>query len=975
VTHSFARGLLVLTLLGLVSPAAADVGGAPARPWRFDGAIRDSARSGRTLYVGGDFHAVAPAGNDVGSFVRLGPGGTPTANSLRLDDSALAMTEDGAGGLFVARFGVVKGVAVYSVFHQLADGSIAAAFQPTFNRPVAALARVGSALYVGGTFTQANGSTRGRGAAFDIATGALLPWDPHVNTSAGIFAIAAGSPGSVYIGGPFTDVAGAPAVGLVRLNATTGAIDALIDAGLNPTGGWVTKLLTVNNTLYVLGAFNVIAGTARREVAAIDLATQMATAFQADPNNTFVNDIVMVNGRLFLGGEFLSINGTPRVGLAEVDPVTGAVRGTPLQAVRVTALAGAGTTLYVAGDFFEVNGVARAHLAALDVSGGAVTVLPWNPGLTDRRPKALAVAGSDVAVFGTDMAFGAQARSWLAALDLVTGEVLPFAPRLDGSVTAVAATPASIYIAGGFTAVNGTPRNRVAAVDPHGGLLPWNTGVISDVRFMRVVAGDVLLGLTSDVARVDGVSGLVQPWRARTNGIPRDVVEAGGTVYVAGDFSGVAAATGLLTTRKGLAAFDLVTNDIQPFAPAVIGGRVYDIEVSGPLLYLGGDFTSVAGQTRAYLAAVDRSSGALAPFAPVADSVVQQVSVRGGVVYLAGAFTAVNGVPRLNTAAVAEGTGTTTLAFDPAVRAFGAWMGLDSYADVLVAMTENDGRVFTWADDALGGAPAPPGTPRIVATGATLTMNWAPPLLGARPASYVLDAAAAPGAPAFASIPVAGTTFTVGGVPPGIYYLSVRAITAAGSSVSSRQVGVAVGAAACGEPPTTPGLAASALNGVATLQWTPAVGVATNYTLLVGTRPGATDIGAVPMGGAMSFTSAAPPGVYYARVAATGPCGVSAPSQDVPLVVNLVSPPAPTAVTAQVSGSTVSIAWRAVPGAVSYRFEAGSGPLQRNLASVSTPSTTLVAGGVPPGTYFVRVIALGATGESLRPDEVVVIVR
>ena len=42
-THSFARGLLVLTLLGLVSPAAADVGGAPARPWRFDGAIRDCA--------------------------------------------------------------------------------------------------------------------------------------------------------------------------------------------------------------------------------------------------------------------------------------------------------------------------------------------------------------------------------------------------------------------------------------------------------------------------------------------------------------------------------------------------------------------------------------------------------------------------------------------------------------------------------------------------------------------------------------------------------------------------------------------------------------------------------------------------------------------------------------------------------------------------------------------------------------------
>ena len=42
----------------------------------------------------------------------------------------------------MARVGVVKGVTVYSVFHQLADGSIATAFQPTFNNRVDVIARV-----------------------------------------------------------------------------------------------------------------------------------------------------------------------------------------------------------------------------------------------------------------------------------------------------------------------------------------------------------------------------------------------------------------------------------------------------------------------------------------------------------------------------------------------------------------------------------------------------------------------------------------------------------------------------------------------------------------------------------------------------------------------------------------------------------------------------------------------------------------
>jgi hypothetical protein len=75
-----------------------------------------------------------------------------------------------------------------------------------------------------------------------------------------------------------------------------------------------------------------------------------------------------------------------------------------------------------------------------------------------------------------------------------------------------------------------------------------------------------------------------------------------------------------------------------------------------------------------------------------------------------------------------------------------------------------------------------------------------------------------------------------------------------------------------------------------------------------------------------------------------------------------------------VTGNTVTIQWNAVPGATSYRLDAGSGPTLANVTSITTPLTSLTAPGVPPGTYYVRIVAIGAAGESFASNELVVIV-
>ena len=94
------------------------------------------------------------------------------------------------------------------------------------------------------------------------------------------------------------------------------------------------------------------------------------------------------------------------------------------------------------------------------------------------------------------------------------------------------------------------------------------------------------------------------------------------------------------------------------------------------------------------------------------------------------------------------------------------------------------------------------------------------------------------------------------------------------------------------------------------------------------------------------------------------------------LAAELTAPVAPSGLTANVSGTTVTLIWTAPATgdpAASYLIEAGSAPGLSNLASVSTGNagTLFSAGGVPVGTYYVRVRAANAAGSSSPSNEVV----
>jgi predicted phage tail protein len=90
----------------------------------------------------------------------------------------------------------------------------------------------------------------------------------------------------------------------------------------------------------------------------------------------------------------------------------------------------------------------------------------------------------------------------------------------------------------------------------------------------------------------------------------------------------------------------------------------------------------------------------------------------------------------------------------------------------------------------------------------------------------------------------------------------------------------------------------------------------------------------------------------------------------------IAAPSAPTNLVAAVNGSTVTLTWTATAAGtpvIGYRLEAGTSPGLSNIASsLIGPSAGFTANGVPFGTYYVRVRAVAADGESAPSNEVVV---
>lgn len=355
-------------------------------------------------------------------------------------------------------------------------------------------------VYVGGFFTEVRPPNSDSGtvprnylAAFDEATGALLPWDPSPDRA-------------------------------------------------------VRSLSASGSTVYVGGDFRTIGGKTRDRLAAVDATTGNVLPWNPRPNASVLVVEVGPNGDVFAGGRFVKVKGQPRKRVAAIhpdgalsawDPSVTQVDGTcpPRCAPFVASLGFSedGSTVYIGGHFGRIGATPRNNGGGAAIMDASVT--PWNPDVfADVSPGAnpnqlnrihdIEVGLGHVYIGGDWWAVdGGQRSANLASVHPVTGTLDQiFDANTDGNTKALRLHDGVLYIGGHFqnvgprdawvlipgekstlTGTGAQKKNHVAALDPlTGTILDWPVGVNSKHGVHDIDRSAGNLGLGGDFTRAGG---------------------------------------------------------------------------------------------------------------------------------------------------------------------------------------------------------------------------------------------------------------------------------------------------------------------------------------------------------------------------------------------------------------------------------------------------------------------------------------
>lgn len=369
-----------------------------------------------------------------------------------------------AGGTFSAIGGQPRSrLAVIEATTGSAQYGQAAPWNPGADATVYALAVTGylnTTLYAGGYFANIGGQPRNAIAAIDNM-GAATGWNPNP-TGDGFQKVEAlllrGN--TIYVGGLFRNIGGAPRSNLAQIDRTTGAATSWDPFANYP----VEALAEAGGKVFAGGVFTSIGGVPRSNLAALDATTGAATAWNPGPNNA-VHALKSGGGKLYVGGEFSVIGGSARSRLAEIDGSGAVTAWNPNPNNTVLALeyrsASPGNLIYLGGDFGNVGGMLRNRLAAVTDDTNAL-ITSWNPN-ADFTVSALRLSGGTIYAGGRFNTVAGQPHRGLAKIDLA-GAVLSF-PEASGRVNALVSGGGRLYIGGEFGAVGGQPHYCAAAID------------------------------------------------------------------------------------------------------------------------------------------------------------------------------------------------------------------------------------------------------------------------------------------------------------------------------------------------------------------------------------------------------------------------------------------------------------------------------------------------------------------------------
>ncbi len=262
--------------------------------------------------------------------------------------------------------------------------------------------------------------------------------------------------------------------------------------------------------------------------------------------------------------------------------VTPVLVGAPAQADTVPVAPEIATVSADALPTVQINGVVWAQV----VVGNKVYATGK---FTQARPAGSAAGTNETA------------RSNILAFDITTGALdTTFAPTLNAQGLAIKASSDGkrIFVAGDFTSVNGTTRNRIAALDATTGALVsgFNASLGSQGRALAVLGNTLYVGggfgtaggaSRSRLAAFDATSGALLSWNPGADQEVLSLTALSGKVVVGGKMTTLAGAA-----VRGMGAVDAATGASLPWA---IGSVVYDYGKDAGIWSLTNDGTRVYG--------------------------------------------------------------------------------------------------------------------------------------------------------------------------------------------------------------------------------------------------------------------------------------------------------------------------------------------------------------------------------------------
>ncbi len=431
----------------------------------------------------------------------------------------------------------------------------------------------GESAYIGGYFDSLGSTPRASVGAVSLASGVATTWDVHLGGPAPYVGAVAVHSGLACIGGLFTTVGGETRNNIVEADLSTGAIQAW-----NPdVRGFVAWIALTDRAVLAGGSFKIVGGQARNCLAALDARTGELKSWAPEPDGLIVYAVAPAGGLVYVGGHFAAIGGQPRSFIAALDAITGAATSwDPSADGLVRCLAVSGDTVIVGGQFTSIGGASRPYLAAIDATGRATGWAP-NP---DDWVWSLAQARGSLYAGGWFTRIGGAQRSCVAALD-ANGVATTFDAKLDAQaiVTALATSDSTLYVGGGIAAAAGEARTDLVAIDlSTGRLLRWDPKIAGALQGPEPIIyalgtgpGVVYLGgdfysVGGDVhpalAAVDADSGKALTWTAAADAPVWSVCHSHGRTYAGGIFNSLA---GIPCSYFGsLAAVDSTTTPIPP---------------------------------------------------------------------------------------------------------------------------------------------------------------------------------------------------------------------------------------------------------------------------------------------------------------------------------------------------------------------------------------------------------------------------